>query len=312
MKALNDLKIFVETARQGSFSRVAHSMNLTPAAVSASIKRMEQQLGFALFVRSTRSLRLTNEGEVMLDSASQALETLQEGIDQIHQQRGELAGQIYLSAPSDFGRNLLLDWIGEFMASHRNVTIKLSLSDSLTDLYSQPVDIAIRYGQPADSRLIAMPLCLNNRRILCASPEYLAAQPGIHHPDHLRQHNCLCFMLADTLHNKWPLSLGSEMVTVTVEGSPSCNDGDLVRKLALQGKGIANKSQLDVGEDLLAGRLVQVLPDWLGELAPLYMVYPDRRLISPTIRAFQTFLQQQCQQHQQRILASTSNQDTNR
>lgn len=94
MKALNDLNIFVETARQGSFSKAANSMDMTPAAISASIKRLEGQIGFPLFVRSTRSLRLTSEGELFLDKTTQALATLQEGLDQISSARGELSGQL--------------------------------------------------------------------------------------------------------------------------------------------------------------------------------------------------------------------------
>lgn len=111
MKALNDLNIFVETARQGSFSKAANSMDMTPAAISASIKRLEGQIGFPLFVRSTRSLRLTSEGELFLDKTTQALATLQEGLDQISSARGELSGQLHITAPSDFGRNMLLDWL---------------------------------------------------------------------------------------------------------------------------------------------------------------------------------------------------------
>ncbi|MGC9553277.1 LysR family transcriptional regulator, partial [Vibrio metoecus] len=149
MKALNDLNLFVETARQGSFSKAANSLSLTTAAVSAAIRRLEEQVQFPLFVRSTRHIRLTHEGEIFLAKTQTALATLQEGLDQIACARGQLAGQLHISAPSDLGRNLLLDWIDEFIALHPNVTVKLDLSDRLTDMYANPVDIAIRYGQPA-------------------------------------------------------------------------------------------------------------------------------------------------------------------
>ncbi len=147
MKALNDLNIFVETARQGSFSQAANSLDLTPAAVSAAIKRLEEQVGFPLFVRSTRSLRLTSDGALFLQKTTAALSLLQDGLDEINSARGELAGQLYITAPSDFGRNMLLEWIDEFIEQHPRVTIKLDLSDSLTDMYSKPVDLAIRYGE---------------------------------------------------------------------------------------------------------------------------------------------------------------------
>ncbi len=236
MKALNDLNIFVETARQGSFSKAANSMDMTPAAISASIKRLEGQIGFPLFVRSTRSLRLTSEGELFLDKTTQALTTLQEGLDQISSARGELSGQLHITAPSDFGRNMLLDWVDEFIDVYPNVSIKLELSDSLTDMYTKPVDIAIRYGEPADSNLVVLALCGANERILCASPEYVANNPVLTKPEDLNQHNCLCYMVADSVYNKWTLTRGDETEQVVVSGKLLSNDSDLSHRLAIKGK----------------------------------------------------------------------------
>ncbi|AQP34799.1 LysR family transcriptional regulator [Vibrio anguillarum] len=299
MKALNDLNLFVETARQGSFSKAANSVSLTTAAVSAAIRRLEEQVQFPLFVRSTRHMRLTQEGEIFLAKTQTALATLQEGLDQIACARGQLAGKLHLSAPSDLGRNLLLDWIDEFIALHPNVIVKLDLSDRLADMYAHPMDIAIRYGHPADSNLVAMPLCESNERVLCASPEYLATHPPILHPDDLQHHNCLCYMLADTLHNKWVLSREGETQSVVVQGNPACNDGDVVHRLAVKGKGIANKSLMDISQDIIDGRLVRILPQWESGPVPIYIVCADRRLITPTIRAFQEFIRGKgCQQRQ--------------
>lgn len=294
MKALNDLNIFVETARQGSFSSAAHSMDMTPAAISASVKRLEEQIGFPLFVRSTRSLRLTSEGEIFLDKTTQALSTLQDGLDLVSSSRGELSGNLHLSAPSDFGRNLLIYWIDEFIDSHPNVSVKVELSDSLTNMYSKPVDIAIRYGEPAESNLIAIPMCSDNARVLCASPEYISKHPPITKPEDLLSHNCLCYMTSDSLYNNWPLTSGEQQTSLLVKGTPSSNDSDVIHRLAVHGRGIANKSLMDVSQDLIDGKLVRILPEWDGENAPLYMVCADRRVLSPTIRKFQQFIQEKC------------------
>tara|TARA_R110000868_G_scaffold1772_1_gene14118 strand:+ start:1693 stop:2616 length:924 start_codon:yes stop_codon:yes gene_type:complete len=307
MKALNDLSIFVETSRQGSFSVAANRLNLTPAAVSAAIKRLEQQINFPLFVRSTRSLRLTGEGETFLAKTTQALELLQDGISEIMSTRGQLSGLIQLAAPSDLGRNLLLDWIAEFTEQHPLVKVKLELTDSLADMYTRPVDIAIRYGQPADSNLVAMPLCTDNFRILCASPAYIAQYPPIKVPQDLLQHNCLCFMLSDSLHNKWTLKKGEHSESLVVSDVLSSNDSDVIRRLACKGKGVAQKSLLDVSQDIISGQLRQILPQWRGDSAPLYMLCADRRLISPIIRQFQTFLQDKCRQQFQQVLAALVN-----
>jgi DNA-binding transcriptional LysR family regulator len=304
MKALNDLNTFVETARQGSFSKAANSMDMTPAAISASIKRLEGPIGFPLFVRSTRSLRLTSEGELFLDKPTQALATWQEGVDPCSSARGELSGQLHITAPSDVGRDMLLDWVDEFIDIYPNVSIKLELSDSLTDMYTKPVDIAIRYGEPSDSNLIILALCGANERILCASPDYVANHPPLTQPEDLTLHNCLCYMVADSTYNKWTLTHAGNTEQVTVSGKLLSNDSDLSHRLALKGKGIANKSLMDISQDLIEGRLVRVLPEWDCGPVPLYMVCADRRLLTPTIRTFRDFIQEKCCQQREKVLAT--------
>ncbi|PJE79189.1 HTH-type transcriptional regulator DmlR [invertebrate metagenome] len=303
MKALNDLNIFVDTAKQGSFSKSANLLDITPAAVSAAIKRLETQIGFPLFVRSTRSLRLTDEGAIFLDKASRAIALIQDGIDQIAEGRGELAGKLYLSAPSDFGRNLLLDWVDEFTMEHPRVSVKMELSDSFVDMYARPVDIAIRYGEPTESNLIAIPLCSGNFRVVCASPDYLIKNPVLDSPADLQTQNCLCYMLSDLHYNKWTLTKGDVTESVTVMGNPSANDGDIIRRLALKGRGIAYKSLMDVSQDIIEKRLVPLFPEWTGDAAPLYMVCPDRRLFSPAVRKFQEFLRKRCNEQHKKTVA---------
>ncbi|MDE1238968.1 LysR family transcriptional regulator [Vibrio aestuarianus] len=296
MKALNDLNIFVETARQGGFSQAAHGLNLTPAAVSAAIKRLESQLGFALFVRSTRSLRLTAEGDIFLTQTTSALQILQDGLDMISEAKGELSGTISLSAPSDLGRNQLLDWLDEFMTMHPKVSIRLELSDSITNMYSKPIDVAIRYGIPPDSNLVALPLCKENIRVACASPTYIKNSPQIVQPTDLLSHHCLCFMLSGSYHNKWVFWKNGQVETVSVSGQLAANDGDAVRQWAIKGKGVAYKSLLDISQDLIDGSLISLLPDWQSEVTPVYLVCADKRLMSPTTRALHQFLQQKCEQ----------------
>lgn len=296
MKALNDLNIFVETARQGSFSQAAHHLTLTPAAISAAIKRLEVQLGFALFVRSTRSLRLTSEGEILLEKTTDALALIQGGLDQIAETKGELCGVLSLSMPSDISRNLMLNWLDEFTGLHPKVTLRIELSDSITDFYSKPVDIAIRYGVPEDSNFVALPLCEKNVRVVCASPDYVKLHATVQKPDDLLNHNCLCFMLSDSCNNKWRFLREGRTETILVSGNRSANDGDAVRRWTKNGKGIAYKSLLDVSQDILNGSLVPLLSDWQSEPAPVYLICADKRLLSPTIRALHEFLRHKCRQ----------------
>ncbi|WP_412486078.1 LysR substrate-binding domain-containing protein [Shewanella chilikensis] len=298
IRALQDLKIFSETARQGNLSRVAQQLDLTPAATSAAIKRLEAQLNTVLFVRSTRSLRLTQEGEIFLQHCNEALNILDDGFQAIQRGQSLLKGKLQLSLPSDLGRNLLLPILDEFMEHHPQVSIRVQISDRLTDIYRQPVDIAIRYGLPADSALIALPLCRQNDRVLCASPDYIARFGAPGSPEELAQHNCLCFMLADATHSRWHFQSTSGQITVQVKGDRVADDGELVRRWAVAGKGIAYKSRLDISEELKNGQLLQLCPEWRGEEAPLNMLCADRRQLSPLVIALREHLEQALQSQQ--------------
>ncbi|WP_293765641.1 LysR family transcriptional regulator [uncultured Aquitalea sp.] len=297
MKALQDLDIFIKTAESGSLTATARQLGLTPAATSAALKRLEAELQCQLFVRSTRSLRLTPQGEQFLGSARQALELLDGAREALHSGNQVLRGTLQLSMPSDLGRNVILPWLDEFMARHPEVAIRAQLSDRLADVYRQPVDLAIRYGEPPDSGMIALPLYPANRRVLCASPAYLARHGTPVHPGELTGHNCLCYMLGDSFHDRWWFAEGDRTLTVNVRGNRQADDGDVVRRWALAGLGIAYKSGLDVAADLACGRLVALCPAWQGDPAPLNMMCASRRLLSPAVQALREFLAQRLAEH---------------
>jgi len=292
MKALQDLDIFVRTADGGSLSAAARALDLTPAAASAALKRLEHELGAQLFVRSTRSLRLTPQGEQFLEQCRPALSTLQQAGMQLSAGEQGLRGVLKLSAPSDFGRNVLLPWLDEFQALHPQVDIRLQLSDRLANVYSDPVDAAFRYGKPPDSRLVALPLAPSNRRVLCAAPAYLDRRGAPASPQELSGHDCLCFMLGDEIHDHWRFTRGGAPdLTVRVRSVNVSNDGDAVRRWALLGRGIAYKAGLDVVRDLAEGRLVALCTEWTTEATPLFLVVPSRRQLTPLVRALRDFVE---------------------
>lgn len=293
MKALNDLDIFVRTADNGSLSATARALDLTPAAASAALKRLEAELGVLLFLRSTRSLRLTPHGERFLAQCRPALETLQQAGAQLAQGELGFKGVLKLSAPSDLGRNVLLPWLDEFQDLCPRVDIRLQLSDRMANVYSDPVDAAFRYGKPPDSALVALPLALDNRRVLCASPAYLARNGAPATPHELSAHHCLCFMLGEEVNDRWRFSrAGAAAFSVRVNSANVANDGDAVRRWALLGKGIAYKSGLDVAGDLAQGRLQALCTDWTTEAVPLFLVVPGRRQLTPLVRRLHAFMAQ--------------------
>lgn len=294
MKAFKDLELFICTAETGSLTAAAHRLDMTPAAASAALKRLEAELSVQLVIRSTRSLRLTQEGEVFLRYAEQSLQLMQEGRETVLSGRSLVQGVIQLSAPSDLGRNLLLGWLDEFQAQFPNVEIRLQLSDRLADVFRQPVDVALRYGQPADSSFIAIPVVANNRRILCAAPEYLERAGVPQTLQDLMAHNCLCFMVGEYVHDRWRFFGAEGETSISVSGNRVADDGDAVRRWVLAGQGIAYKAGLDVAKDLKAGRLVRLCETWQGELAPLNLICVDRRQLTPAVRELREFLTARC------------------
>ncbi|KAF1052857.1 MAG: HTH-type transcriptional regulator DmlR [Stenotrophomonas maltophilia] len=294
MLRFDDLLILVRTAERGSLSGAARELELSPAVASAALKRLETTLGARLFARSTRSLRLTAEGEAFLVHARAALQSLEEGRRSLAGGQRDIAGVLQVSAPSDFGRNVLLPWLDAFQAQHPRLELRLRISDQQADLYRQPVDVAFRLGQPADSSLVALPLAADNRRVLCASPDYFAryGRPG--HPDELAGHNCLLYLLAGRTHDRWRFTDGERQHVVNVRGDRLCDDADVVRRWALAGCGLVYKSWLDVAADVRAGRLELALQDYLGEPAPMNLFCTHRAQLTPPVVALRSFVQQRC------------------
>lgn len=295
MRSLQELRIFVETARQGSLSGAARILDLTPAATSAAVKRLEAELGVPLFIRSTRHLRLTPQGETFLGHCQQALQLVDDGYQAIRTGQTVIQDVLQLSMPSDIGRSYLLGWLDTFLQTHPQIDVRVQLSDRLVNVYQQPVDIALRYGEPPDSSLIALPIVADNHRVLCATPAYLAQHGTPLHPGELAAHNCLCFMLGDEVHGRWHFWQQGQELSVKVTGNRVADDGHAVRHWVLAGEGIAYKSRLDVLDDLRAGRLLALCEGWDTEPAPFNLICADRRQLSPAVQALREFLASQFQ-----------------
>ena len=161
MIRFDDLEVFVRAADCGSLSAAARELDLTPAVASAGLKRLEKTLGVLLLARSTRSLRLTLDGQRYIEHARATLESLASGQDALAADKEKITGKLTLSTPSDLGRNILLTWLEAFQRIHPSLSLQLRVSDRISDLYRQPVDVALRYGVPGDSSLVA---------VYCAQP----------------------------------------------------------------------------------------------------------------------------------------------
>lgn len=291
MPLLTDLQVLTEAVRCGSLSAAARVLGRTPAAASASLKRLETELGTRLLERNTRKLRLTPEGARYHDCISAGLAMIQEASHSLHPTDGELSGDIRLTAPVDLARQWLSEQLDQFQARHPAVRIILQLEDSAQDLLAEPLDLAIRYGQLPDSALVARRL-KDNHRVLVASPEYLKNRAPLTSPDDLIHHNCLTYFYQGSPYRRWRFSRAGQTQVVEVSGDRSSNDGSVVREWALAGHGLAYKSRMDVQHDLDEGRLVPALPGWRGDDLPLQAVYPGGGPRPQRVRALVEHLQQ--------------------
>jgi len=291
MIRLDDVQAFVQAVDAGSFSAAARLSSVTPAMVSSAVQRLEKELGVRLFVRSTRSMRLSDDGERYLPHARAMLDSVAGGARALAESRGEIDGPLRLAVPSDLGRNVLLPWLDDFQAAHPGISLQLRISDRTTDLHRHPIDAAVRYGMLDDSSLVAQPLLPDNRRVLCASPDYLARHGRPGHPDQLREHNCLCFVWGEQVHDRWNFELPEGLCTVKVTGNRVSDDGELTRRWALAGRGIAYKSHADVAADLKAGHLVDLFPG-MGERSPLNLVTAHRTQLTLAVQQLRDFLRE--------------------
>ncbi len=293
---LADIQVFVRTAEAGSLSAAARKLDITAALASRAVQRLERALGVRLFVRSTRNLRLSEDGERYLPHACAALFAVDDGRKALAQARGAIGGVLRLSAPSDFGRNVLLPWLDIFQKRHPSISPHLQLSDRVANLITQSLDASIRYGTLAASGLVAQPLAPKNRRALCAAPSYLKRHGIPKKPQDLGKHNCLRYIWGDHTHERWSFHLPQGVQHVTVSGDRISDDADAVRRWAVAGCGLVYKSRIDLHADLAAGRLVELFHGPYGEPAPLNLLSAHRSMLTPTLQSLHAFLQKQCAQ----------------
>lgn len=293
MDRLGDIRLFVEAARLGGISAAGRKLGVTPAAASARLAKLEASLATCLFERTTRQLRLTDEGRLYLRHCMRALQALDDADAALQAGRTVVRGKIRISTTSDFGRNVLMGWLDEFNALHPEVTFALTLADSVSNLLHDDIDLAIRFGAPReDTSLIARRLA-TNRRVLAASPSYLARRGEPASPADLARFDCIVLSIASGPLNEWRFVRDDETAqyTVPLETSRETNDGAVTRIWTIDGYGIALKSLWDIDADLRAGRLRVVLPQWrYAADTPLHALFHCNRYRPPRVRALLDFL----------------------
>jgi DNA-binding transcriptional LysR family regulator len=286
MTNLGDLEIFAKVVSTGSMSLAGRALGFSPAVVSKRIKRLEDRLGTRLLQRTTRQISLTEAGQGFYDRVLGILAGIEEAEYYISGRSAQMQGTLKVTAPTSFGRMHVAPHLKSFMDMHAGLAINLVLSDEFTDIIGEGFDLAIRIAELTDSSLVARRLA-PVRRLLCASPDYLAANGTPQTIEDLKHHRCL------PAHNKdaWRLEGPEGPLSLRPEGMLVTNSSEVIREAVISGLGIALRSTWDIGRELQDGRLVHILPAYEGSRnVTLSAVYPSRQFLPAKVRLFIDYL----------------------
>ena len=286
-----EMQFFSLLVRSGSLSAAARELQVTTPAVSKRLALLEQHLGVRLLRRTTRRMALTEEGEAYLADARRILADIEALEGRLRGITEQPAGLLRVNATLGFGRMHIAPLISGFVREHPGVQVQLQLSASPPPLTQDSFDVCVRFGEPPDARVIAR-LLAPNRRLLCASPGYLARRGTPKTPADLARHDTIAIRQGDEAYGVWRLRSGKRTETVKVHGPLSSNDGEIAVQWALAGHGIVLRAEWDVARYLKSGRLREVLPNWQTPPADIYAVYPVQVQGAARVKAFVDYLAQ--------------------
>ncbi len=290
MNNLNALTVFTKVAESRSFTAAARRLRLTTSAVSKSMSRLEQELGVRLFQRSTRMVSLTNDGESFFQRCRHILAEIEDAENALTLTKAEPRGKLRVQTPVVIGRRVVVPNLVRFTEQHPGLVIDVELSDRVTDLAFEGIDVVIRLGQIGDVRLVARRLCALTFAAY-ASPAYLDRYGEPDTPDDLDHHRCLAYLFPMTGdYREWHFSNNGHAFIKKVSGKLNMNDADSLLEAAEAGAGITMMSNLTAADALRAGRLKQILTPYVAAGPEVYAVYLPGRYLSQKIRVFIDFL----------------------
>jgi LysR family transcriptional activator of dmlA len=288
---LSDLGFFSLLVSSGSLSAAAREMRISTPAVSKRLAQMEAHLGVSLLNRTTRRMSLTVEGETCLGHARRILGEMEDLEHNMGLSRSTPSGVLRVNATLGFGRSHIGPIVSRFVRKYPKVEVRLQLSADPPALSEDMCDVCVRFGPPSDSRVIARRIA-DNRRLLCASPGYIARHGEPKVPSDLAHHNFISIRQGDEAYGVLRLSRGrgSQVESVKTRGMLTTNDGGIAVNWALEGHGVLMRAEWDIKKYLASGRLVQLLPQYRTPDADIYAVYPPHLQTAARVRLFVDFL----------------------
>ena len=291
---LYQIRCFISVARSAGFAAAAEQMEIAPSSVTRAVAKLESSLGVRLFNRTTRSVTLTDAGKEFLARIAPSLDEIDAAADMARTGSAELSGTLRIGASVSFGQTVIAPRLSEFRVTHPELTVDLILSDTVTDIVADRIDIAVRHGALRDSSLIAQRLTNVNYRLV-ASADYLRRSPEITQPSDLRDHACLTYPYS-AFRSFWLFSQSGVEENLDIEPIARISNPAALAACVKSGMGLALLADWLADDDIANGTLVRVLPEWLCRGAgtdsdpSLWIVTPSRSFVPAKTRAFVQFL----------------------
>ncbi len=293
-RLLSGIGVMVAVVEHGGFARAGDELGLTASGVSRAIARLEARVGVRLFHRTPRAVSLTEEGRRFHAEVAPLLSAIQDAAEDTGGAAQAVRGRLKVNIDPCFARIVLAPHLPALMARHPQLSLELVVSNHLEEMMAGGVDIALRFGPPPDSAMIARKL-LDTRVVTCASPAYLERRGTPRRPEDVSEHEALLFR--DPLTGRpftWEFHRGTEVVATKVSGRVVMDDPSAALAACEAGLGLFQSFELALAPRVANGRLVRVLPDWTDEIYPLYAIYPSRRQAPAKVRAFLDFVSELC------------------
>jgi len=293
-RLLSGMSVLAAVVEAGSFSRAGEALGLSASGVSRSISRLEERMGVRLMARTTRSVRLTDEGRRLYEQAAPHLAGIEDAANVVSGAAVTVRGTLRVSLNPIFARCVLAPRLPALMERFPHLELVVAQVADAGDIAAEGVDVAVRFG-PQPSSTMSSRLLLRTRVLTVAAPSYLARHGRPKTPAKLAEHDCLQYI--DPRTGKpfgWEFHRGREVQTVATTGRLVLTDGDLLVDACVAGAGVAQVLALSVRAQVASGALVELFPDWPGETYPLYVMRPSRRLAPASVEAFLEFCSEIC------------------
>ncbi|MDX5333159.1 MAG: LysR family transcriptional regulator [Gammaproteobacteria bacterium] len=289
MDSLSDVAVFVQVVDSQSFTAAAEKLGLSKSVVSKYVTRLEDRLGARLLNRTTRRLSLTEVGRAFYDRSREGLREIEAAEQEVSRLQAEPRGVLRINSPMSFGILHIAPALTEFQNMYPDLHVDMSLDDRRLDLVEEGFDVAIRIGDLPDSSLVARRLG-DCRHVVCGAPGYFARYGTPRSPEDLRDHRTLTFKYHDSPSEWRFLAPEGGYVSVGIDSAIQLNNSLAIREAVLHEAGITLTPTFVVGEDIQQGRLRAILQDYRAMELSIYALYPQRRHLSPKVRAFIEFM----------------------